>query len=234
MERRNFIQLVGTAAVATPILGSALAACSTESKKFEGHSFADLPYAYNALEPYIDAETMELHYDKHHRGYFNNFIKVIEGTDLQETPLEQIFAKITDYDAGIRNNGGGLYNHKLFWENMTNETREIPDELGKAISDNFGSIDEFKEEFGKAAKSHFGSGWTWLTIDESGKLFVTTSANQDNPLMSNAAKKGRPLLALDVWEHAYYLHYQNRRAEYVDNFWNVVNWEEVSRRYQNA
>ncbi len=234
MERRNFISIVGTATVAAPILGSAFTACSAGSKKFEGHVFPELPYAYNALEPYIDAQTMELHYDKHHRGYFKKFTATIEGTELVSIPMEQIFTKITDYDPGVRNNGGGYYNHQLFWENLTPEKTEMSEALEKAIVDSFGSVEQFKTEFGTAAKKHFGSGWAWLAVDGTGKLFVTTTANQDNPLMNDAKQKGTPLLALDVWEHAYYLHYQNRRAEYVDNFWNIVNWDEVSKRFDNA
>ncbi|MGD9931997.1 MAG: superoxide dismutase [Mangrovibacterium sp.] len=234
MERRNFITLVGTATLAAPMFGSALAACSSEPKKFEGHVFPELPYGYNALEPYIDAQTMELHYDKHHRGYFNNFLKAIEGTDLVSVAMPEIFAKINDYDAAVRNNGGGYFNHQLFWENMSAETTALSPGLEKALVDNFGSVNQFKDEFSKAAKTHFGSGWAWLVKTETGQLKVTTSANQDNPLMNDASLKGTPLLAIDVWEHAYYLHYQNRRADYVDNFWNIVNWQVVSQRFENA
>lgn len=236
MERRNFITIAGTAAIAAPILGSAFAACSSERKKkvFEGHVFPELPYAYDALEPYIDAQTMELHYDKHHRGYFSKFTAAIEGTESASSPMEVIFSKISEFDAGVRNNGGGYYNHRLFWENMSPEKTEMSDTLEKAISDSFGSVDQFKEEFGTAAKTRFGSGWAWLAIDAEGKLFVTSSPNQDNLLMDDVPKQGSPLLGLDVWEHAYYLHYQNRRADYVDNFWNIVNWEEVSKRFDNA
>lgn len=234
MERRNFITLVGTATLAAPMFGSALAACSNEPKKFEGHVFPELSYGYNALEPYIDAQTMELHYDKHHRGYFNNFLKAIEGTDLVSVAMPEIFAKITDYAAAVRNNGGGYFNHQLFWENMSAEATALSPGFEKALVDNFGSVNQFKDEFSKAAKTHFGSGWAWLVKTETGQLKVTTSANQDNPLMNDASLKGTPLLAIDVWEHAYYLHYQNRRADYVDNFWNIVNWQVVSQRFENA
>lgn len=236
MERRNFINLVGTAAVAAPLFGSALAACSSESKPavFEGHMFPDLPYGYDALEPYVDAQTMELHYDKHHRGYFTKFTDAISGTDLEKTPMPDIFAKIDQHGTGVRNNGGGFYNHQLFWENMTPGQTAMNDELKAAIEADFGSVDALKEEFGTAAKTQFGSGWAWLSVDANGKLFVSSTPNQDNPLMNVVEKQGTPLLALDVWEHAYYLHYQNRRADYVDNFWNIVNWEVVGMRYQNA
>ena len=190
------------------------------------------PYAYSALEPYIDAQTMELHYDKHHRGYFTKFITAIEGTDALLLPMEDIFAKIDDYGTAVRNNGGGYYNHKLFWENMSPEKTTISESLTTAIDTDFGSVDQFKAEFSNAAKTHFGSGWAWLAVGDDGRLFVTSTANQDNPLMSDAVKKGKPLLTIDVWEHAYYLHYQNKRAEYVDNFWNIINWAEVNRRYE--
>jgi Fe-Mn family superoxide dismutase len=235
MERRNFISLVGTAAVAAPILGSALAACSSESKKkvFEGHVFPDLPYAYDALEPYVDAQTMELHYDKHHRGYFTKFTDAVAGTDLEKTPMPEVFAKISGQNATIRNNGGGFFNHQLFWENMSPTETSMNEDLRAAIEADFGSVESLKEQFGTAAKGHFGSGWAWLAVDAEGKLFVSTTPNQDNPLMDDVEKKGTPLLGLDVWEHAYYLHYQNRRAEYVDNFWNIINWSEVGKRFNN-
>ena len=236
MERRNFIGILGTAAVAAPVLGSAFAACSSESKKkiFTGHEFPNLPYAYDALEPIIDAKTMELHYDKHYRGYFEKFMAAAKETDAAASPMEEVFAKITQYDAAIRNNGGGYYNHSLFWENMSPEKTAISSALEKALAENFGSVDKFKETFATAAKTHFGSGWAWLAAGSDGKLFVTSTANQDNPLMNDSPKQGKPILALDVWEHAYYLKYQNRRPEYVDQFWNIVNWEEVSRRYDNV
>ncbi len=233
MERRNFVRILGTAAVATPVLGHAFAACSGESKKqvFEGHAFPELPYAFDALEPAIDAQTMELHYTRHHRGYFDKFMAAANGTEAASRPMEDIFANIADYSPAVRNNGGGYYNHWLFWENMTPSKTEMSAGLTKAIADTFGSFDQFREEFGNAAKTHFGSGWAWLAAASDGGLFVTASVNQDNPLMSDAPRQGKPLLALDVWEHAYYLKYQNRRAEYVDQFWKIVNWEEVSRRY---
>ncbi|MGV8090954.1 MAG: superoxide dismutase [Mangrovibacterium sp.] len=233
MERRNFISILGTAAVAAPVLGSVIGATGCEGKAFTGHVFPELPYAYNALEPVIDATTMELHYSKHHKGYFEKFIAAIKDTNASSMPMEDIFTKITDYTATVRNNGGGFYNHQLFWENMSPEKTTMSKKLEEAISKYFGSPDKFKEEFGTAAKNHFGSGWAWLVAAPDGQLFVTTSANQDNPLMSDAPKRGKPILALDVWEHAYYLKYQNRRPEYVDQFWNIVNWKEVSHRYDN-
>lgn len=234
MERRKFILTVGVAAAAaTPLVGS-LASCASETKAFEGHTFPELAYDYNALEPYIDAQTMELHYSKHHKGYFNKFMAAAEGTELLNMPMEKIFAEVSKQSESIRNNGGGYYNHTLFWENMTPSQGEIPAGLRSAIEKDFGSIDSFKETFGKAAKTRFGSGWAWLIADDSGKLSVTSTPNQDNPLMDLAEDKGTPLLCLDVWEHAYYLHYQNRRADYVDSFWNIVNWDVVSQRLNQA
>lgn len=233
MERRKFIITAGVAAVAAPMLGT-LASCASESKAFDGHKFPELGYGYDALEPYIDAQTMELHYSKHHKGYYTKFMAAAEGTELLNTPMEQIFAEISKQPEGIRNNGGGYYNHTLFWENMTPSQGEMPGELKAAIEKDFGSVEAFKEQFGKAGKTRFGSGWAWLLADKSGKLMVSSTPNQDNPLMDIAEVKGNPLLALDVWEHAYYLHYQNKRADYVDNFWNIVNWEVVNDRLTKA
>lgn len=233
MERRSFITTIGTVAAASPFLGI-IGSCASEAKTFEGHKFPELGYDFNALEPYIDAQTMELHYTKHHQGYFNNFMKAAEGTALLETPLEKIFETISRQSDAVRNNGGGFYNHTLFWESMTPTQTEIPADLLKAMENSFGSLDAFKEKFGTAAKTRFGSGWAWLAVDADGKLFVTSTPNQDNPLMDVAEEKGIPVLGLDVWEHAYYLKYQNRRPEYVDNFWNLVNWENVKRRMDLA
>ncbi len=233
MERRKFIAVVGTAAMVTPVVGS-FASVISETNKFEGHKFPELGYAYNALEPYIDAQTMELHYSKHHQGYFNKFMAEAEGSELLNMPMEQIFAQISKQSAGIRNNGGGYYNHSLFWENMTPNQVEIPSKLKAGLEKDFGSVDAFKEKFGSAAKTHFGSGWAWLILGNDGKLQVTNTPNQDNTLMDVAVVKGKPLLAIDVWEHAYYLKYQNKRADYVDNFWNVVNWGVVNKRLETA
>jgi superoxide dismutase, Fe-Mn family len=233
MKRRNFISAVGTFAMAAPVFGS-LTSFASESENFNGHKFPDLGYDFNALEPYIDAQTMELHYTKHHQGYYNNFMKAADGTKLLNTPLEQIFALMSRESETIRNNGGGFYNHNLFWENMTPSQKEIPADLRKAIEKDFRSVDAFKEEFGNASKTRFGSGWGWLAVGKDGKLFVTSTPNQDNPLMDVAPERGMPVLGLDVWEHAYYLKYQNRRAEYVDNFWNLVDWDVVKNRYDKA
>jgi len=194
--------------------------------------FPELPYAYNALEPTIDAKTMEIHYSKHHKAYYNNFLAAIKETPAANLDLKSLFAEISKQPAVVRNNGGGYYNHNLFWENMTPVKTTPSATLKAAIEKDFGSVDKFKEEFAGAAKKQFGSGWAWLVLGKDGKLFVSSTPNQDNPLMDVADKKGTPLLCIDVWEHAYYLKYQNLRAEYVDNFWNIVNWDVVSKRFE--
>ncbi len=234
MERRSFISILGTAAVGAPVLASAFNAGGTAGGRFSGHQFPELPYAYDALEPVIDAQTMELHYSKHHKAYFEKFIAAVKDTDAAAMPVEEIFSAIDTYSSAVRNNGGGYFNHTLFWENMGPEKTSLSGKLEKGLIRDFGSVDKFKEAFSTAAKTHFGSGWAWLVAGKEGKLTVTTTANQDNPLMKGIAVQGKPLLALDVWEHAYYLKYQNRRPEYVDQFWNIVNWKEVGRRYDNV
>ena len=192
-----------------------------------------LPYAYNALEPYFDAQTMEIHYSKHHQGYTNNLNKAIEGTDLEGKSIEDLM-KIAGSNTAVRNNGGGFYNHALFWTILSPKGGGEPTgKLAEAIKSNFGSFEAFKEEFTKAAATRFGSGWAWLVV-ANGKLVVSSTPNQDNPLMDIAEVKGMPILGLDVWEHAYYLHYQNKRPDYITAFWHIVNWEEVSRRYTEA
>lgn len=198
----------------------------------EKHSLPQLAYSYDALEPHIDKETMEIHHTKHHQAYINNLIKAIEGTELENKDLEEIFSNMSNHPTAIRNNGGGHYNHTFFWQILGPNGGGKPSQrLLTAIEKKFNSFDKFKEEFNAAATSRFGSGWAWLIVDDNGNLEITSTPNQDNPLMDVADKKGTPILGLDVWEHAYYLKYQNKRPEYVTNFWNVVNWEEVERRY---
>lgn len=190
-----------------------------------------LQYSYNALEPYIDAATMEIHYSKHHGAYTANLNKAIDGTSLANMPIEEILKDISKHSVAIRNNGGGFYNHNLFWNFMSPDGGGQPiGEVAKAIDKHFGSFDAFKEKFAAAAATRFGSGWAWL-IEKQGELVVFSTPNQDNPLMDVSEIQGKPLLALDVWEHAYYLKYQNRRPEYIENFWKVVNWKEVETRY---
>ncbi len=194
-----------------------------------------LPYAYNNLEPVIDARTMEIHYSKHHAAYTKNMNDLAATSDYAAKPLFQIFNEMDKYPVGLRNNAGGYYNHLLFWTLMDKPSGQEPKgDLLKAINEAFGSFDKFKEDFGNAGKKQFGSGWAWLSVKPDGKLAVSSTANQDNPLMSTTEVRGIPVLALDVWEHAYYLEYQNRRADYVDAFWKVINWKEVTRRYEEA
>ncbi|MBG0860864.1 MAG: superoxide dismutase [Bacteroidales bacterium] len=239
MERRTFLKNLGLGIAATAVSGGSVANELTTSKNitmenFNTHEFPALPYAYNALEPYIDARTMELHYDKHHRTYFNNFTAAIKGTPLENSTIEEIFAKISSAGDAVRNNGGGFYNHVIFWKNLSAKSNGPSQELSAALAKEFGSFDKFREAFGNSAKTRFGSGWAWLYLTSDKKLAIGSTPNQDNTLMNVSQIKGTPLLALDVWEHAYYLKYQNRRPEYIDAFWNVVNWEEVSRRYKEA
>ena len=192
----------------------------------------NLPYAYDALEPHIDARTMEIHHSKHHNAYITNLNAAIAGTDLEGKTIEEILKVCKDKPA-VRNNGGGYWNHNMFWEIMgPNGGGEPTGELADAINAAFGSFAAFKEEFSKAGITRFGSGWAWLCV-EGGKLAVCSTANQDNPLMGEGCS-GPPILCLDVWEHAYYLHYQNRRPDYVNAFFNVINWDEVARRYAAA
>ena len=194
--------------------------------------FDPLPYAYDALEPYIDAKTMEIHYSKHHQTYFNNLLKAVAGTAQEGQPLEALFPKISQLPVAVRNNGGGHWNHTFFWKSMSPQGGGIPEgALGTALNQAFGSFEEFKKQFEAAAVGRFGSGWAWLVAGADGKLFVTSTPNQDNPLMDVAEKRGTPLLGLDVWEHAYYLKYQNKRADYAGAFWNIVHWPEVAKRY---
>jgi len=191
-----------------------------------------LKYAFDALEPNIDAKTMEIHHDKHHAGYTNKLNDAIEGTDLEGKTIENILKNLDMSNTAVRNNGGGFYNHSLFWEVMSPDGGGKPEgDLAKAIDNAFGSFEAFKDEFSKAAASRFGSGWAWLCVHEGGKVEICSTPNQDNPLMPKVGCGGTPILGLDVWEHAYYLHYQNRRPEYIENFFNVISWKEVASRY---
>jgi len=239
MERRKFVKSVGlisaAAYVGPKVLG--IDQVSDKSFKIEGPAapeFPPLPYAYGALEPYIDARTMEIHYDKHHRAYYTNFVNAIKGSPLERMSVTDIFASISMQTDAIRNNGGGYYNHLFFWNNLASGSKSPSSELLAAITKAFGSIDKLKETFSNAAKTRFGSGWAWLYLTSDKNLAVGSTPNQDNPHMDVSTLKGTPLLTLDVWEHAYYLKYQNKRADYIDAFWNVVNWDEVSRRYMQA
>lgn len=198
-------------------------------------TLAPLPYDFNALEPYIDARTMEIHHGKHHAAYTSNLNAAIEGTTMEGKSIEDILGGVSKASPAIRNNGGGFYNHNLFWEIMApNAGGEPSGDLASMIQERFGGFTEFKEAFTKAATTQFGSGWAWLIVENSGSLAITSTPNQDNPIMDVSPVKGTPILGLDVWEHAYYLNYQNRRPDYVTAFWNVVNWKEVAKRYKVA
>ena len=190
-----------------------------------------LPYAYDALEPHIDARTMEIHHSKHHNAYVTNLNAAIAGTDLEGKSIEDLMKNLDMNNMAVRNNGGGHYNHTMFWEIMSPNGGGLPTgDLANAIDAAFGSFDAFKAEFSKAGATRFGSGWAWLCVKD-GKLEVCSTPNQDNPIMPGVACGGQPILGMDVWEHAYYLHYQNRRPDYVEAFFNVINWTEVARRY---
>ena len=204
------------------------------------YTLPPLPYAYDALEPHIDARTMEIHHTKHHQAYIDNANKALEGSDMADLPVEELIQKLDSVPAekktALRNNAGGHANHSLFWQVMGPGKGDQPSgELADAINSAFGSFDAFKEKFEDAAKTRFGSGWAWLVVKD-GKLAVVSTANQDNPLMGEAIAgvSGTPILGVDVWEHAYYLNYQNKRPDYLKAFWNVVNWDEVSKRYASA
>jgi Fe-Mn family superoxide dismutase len=194
----------------------------------------DLPYAFNALEPHIDARTMEIHHGKHHNAYVTNLNAAVQGTEWESKSLEEIMANISKLSVAVRNNGGGHWNHSFFWQILAANAGGAPTgAVADAINTSFGSFDKFKEDFTKAATTRFGSGWAWL-IKSGDKLVIASTPNQDNPLMDIAEVKGTPILGLDVWEHAYYLHYQNRRPDYITAFYNLINWAEVNKRFAGA
>lgn len=207
--------------------------CAQQSSDRVVYSFDPLPYAYDALEQSIDARTMEIHYDRHHRAYFNNFVNAVKDSEIDGLPIEDILARISTLPVVVRNNAGGHYNHDLFWNSMSPEGGGVPTgKLAEAIAETFGSFDDFKKEFEKAGATRFGSGWAWLGVDARGQLFVSSTPNQDNPLMDVVEVRGTPILGLDVWEHAYYLRYQNQRGSYMSAFWDVVDWHAVGKRYE--
>jgi Fe-Mn family superoxide dismutase len=238
MKRRKFVQSVSMGAAALYLGDKAAAAVNLNDSRsdmnLQGLAFPALPFAYDALEPYIDARTVEIHYDRHHRTYYNNLVTAIKGTPLETMPIENILKNISKQNDAIRNNGGGFYNHNLYWQNLGKGPSSPSSVLTKALESTFGSIDKFKEAFSTSAKTRFGSGWAWLYLTADKKLAIGSTPNQDNTLMDISPIKGIPILTIDVWEHAYYLKYQNKRADYVEAFWNVVNWQEVDKRYQTA
>lgn len=194
-----------------------------------------LPYANNALEPHFDALTMEIHHDRHHQAYVTNLNAAVTGTELEGKTIEELLAGISKAPAPVRNNGGGHWNHTFFWKSLSSTGGGEPTgELGKAITAKFGSFQAFKDEFKKASIGRFGSGWAWLIVKEGGEIAITSSPNQDNPLMDIAEVKGTPVIGLDVWEHAYYLKYQNKRPDYIDAYWNVVDWKAADALYTAA
>lgn len=194
-----------------------------------------LPYDFSALEPHIDTKTMEIHHGKHHQAYVTNLNNAIAGTEMEGKSLEELMSSISKYPVAVRNNGGGHFNHSLFWQILAPNAGGAPTgKLAEAIDAELGGFEKFKEDFTKAAVTRFGSGWAWLCVKADGKLCVCSSPNQDNPLMDVAECPGTPILGLDVWEHAYYLHYQNRRPDYITAFFNLINWAEVSRRFEAA
>ena len=244
MNRRNFISKSSLTAAGTIGIGtlsaSFLSSCGSSSKMIKsgafmpGFSQSPLAYGYKDLEPYIDALTMEIHYTKHAAAYTRNMSEAIEMEKLGGYPLETLLSKISKYSAALRNNAGGHYNHESFWKWMTPGGKKISTEFTKVIEQQFSSVVAFQNEFNAAAGKRFGSGWAWLVLDKNKQLKITSTSNQDNPLMDIAEVKGFPLLGLDVWEHAYYLKYQNKRADYVSNWWNIVNWDEVEKRFKSA
>ncbi len=239
MQRRKFLFALG-AIPAVSVLGKVDNQLNYIKKQIRSTNtmakfeLPQLPYAYDALEPYIDKMTMEIHHTKHHNAYVTNLNKALEGTENEGKTLYEMFAMMSSLPAAIRNNGGGHWNHSLFWTLMKqngggNPTGKIAD----AINSAFGSFDEFKVKFSAAATTRFGSGWAWLLVQD-GKLVVSSTPNQENPLMDVAEVKGTPVLGLDVWEHAYYLKYQNKRPDYIENWWNVVNWDKVNELFSKA
>jgi Fe-Mn family superoxide dismutase len=239
MKRRKFLLALSSIPIVSALgnIDSKLNNITNKIRSTKTMAKFELPkltYSYDALEPYIDKTTMEIHYTKHHNAYVTNLNKALEGTELEGKSLEEMFLTISKLPAAVRNNGGGHWNHSLFWTLMNQNGGGAPKgKVADAINSAFNSFDEFKTKFNTAATTRFGSGWAWLIV-QSGKLVVSSTPNQDNPLMDVAEVKGTPILALDVWEHAYYLKYQNRRPEYIDNWWNVVNWEKVNELFIKA
>ena len=248
MDKRKFLKVSG--AVGAGVMFSPLMSCGPVTKekpaadkiidstpKILEFTQSTLGFDYAALEPHIDARTMEIHFSKHHAGYVRKLNNALKATpDFSADDLTDLLSKVTMDTSGLRNNGGGHYNHSLFWECLTPGGGNAPTgKLAEAINSAFGSFEEFKKAFFTAAKTRFGSGWGWLSVDSKGKLFVSSTPNQDNPLMTKLVEQtGTPILGVDVWEHAYYLNYQNRRPDYIDAFFNVINWNEVERRYALA
>lgn len=236
-NRRDFIKksaLLTVAATSFSSFGNKIFAATFSTNEISPFILPPLPYDYSALEPHIDTMTMQIHHDKHHAAYVNNLNKALAENKMENVQLESLFNNISTLPVAIRNNGGGHWNHSMFWNIMKPGGGGNPSgEMAEAINAAFGNFDEFKNKFNDVALKRFGSGWAWL-ISQNGKLTITSTPNQDNPLMDISETKGTPLLCLDVWEHAYYLHYQNKRADYISAWWQLVNWNEVNSRWTNA
>lgn len=200
------------------------------------YTLPELPYAYDALEPHFDTQTMNIHHQRHHQAYITKLNQAIEGTDAEKDSLENIIKNISKYSPAVRNNGGGHYNHSLFWEILSPSAKTVPaGKLSDEINSVFGSLEDFKEQFKQAGVTQFGSGWAWLFVKHNGTIGITSTPNQDNPLMDiNPTNQGFPILGVDVWEHAYYLKYQNKRPDYIDAFWSVLNWDAVEKKYEET
>lgn len=208
---------------------------SPDSVKVDGKfQLVKLPYTYDALEPYIDAKTVEIHYSKHHLGYANNLNKAVAGTDLESKTLEEVLTGLDMENKAVRNNAGGLYNHNLYWEILSPEKTQPSGALLEKINADFGSVDALIAQLSEAGAKQFGSGWAWLVVNKDGKLQVGSTPNQDNPLMPNVGISGTPIIGIDVWEHAYYLNYQNQRPKYIEAFFNILNWDAVAKKYEEA
>jgi Fe-Mn family superoxide dismutase len=233
MKRREFIEKTALTVGGLVITSSA---SGLPKLQYDGTVFElpKLPYSYDALEPFIDKKTMEIHHSKHHQGYVNKLNNALEGTTTRVTSLSDILKNISEYSTAVRNNAGGHFNHSLFWTVLTpNKNTKPSKKLQKQINKQFGSLDNLKEVINEAASKRFGSGWAWLSIDNTGNLFVSSTPNQDNPLMNITEQQGTPILGIDVWEHAYYLKYQNKRGDYLSAIWNIIDWREISNRYEN-
>jgi len=233
-SRRQFIQQTGKAGIAIASMPIIQTIGGLQLREEPNYIQQPLPYSYNALEPFVDAMTMEIHYTKHAAGYTKNLNDacVAEKVEIQNIPINTLLGSISKYSTKMRNNAGGHFNHELFWQSMQPAPASIPTgSLAKAIDKSFGSFVDFQKAFSEAAKNRFGSGWAWLIVNEKNELAICSTSNQDNPLMDLAETKGYPLLGLDLWEHAYYLKYQNKRADYISNWWNLVNWKFVAERY---
>jgi superoxide dismutase, Fe-Mn family len=235
-DKNNLEEVVDVPAPEKEAAAPAAMGNPDEVKADEGHfQMAKLGYAYDALAPHIDAKTMEVHYSKHYKKYTDELNKAIKGTDLEKKTIEEILASLDMENKAVRNNGGGFYNHSLFWEIMGPKAGGEPKgALAEEINKQFGSFENFKTQFSEAATKQFGSGWAWLVVTKDGKLAIASTPNQDNPLMPGVAVAGKPILALDVWEHAYYLNYQNKRPDYITAFYNVINWDAVAKKYEAA